>query len=229
MSGRRSRSARAGTPPRRAEPGRRRAGLGRVRREDQAGSAAALGAPSPGQGCGRRRSCSGSGDAWTSRLRARAPPAAPSRLSAAASAPAGGSRCLLAGRAAGVRAVMVVQPRCRCRCLCAGLCGCRTGPLPRLHRLLHCAPMIYIFRGWVLPNATRSPRRGEGACGEPGGGRDPSAGAERRAPPAPTGDLVASSCFPGSAECAPRSRRVPKALSPRPAPRPSGGCVSAFP
>lgn len=76
--------------------------------------------------------------------------------------------------------------------------------------------MIYIFRGWVLPNATRSPRRGEGACGEEGGGRDPSAGAERRAPPAPTRDLVASSCFPGSAEYPPRSRRVPKALSPRP-------------
>lgn len=108
----------------------------------------------------------------------------------------------------------------------AGRCGCGTGPLPPLQRLLHCAPMIYIFRGWVLPNATRSPRRGEGACGEQGGGRDPSAGAERRAPPAPTRDLVASSCFPGSAECAPRSRRVPKALSPGRARPPSGGCVS---
>lgn len=64
---------------------------------------------------------------------------------------------------------------------CTGLCDC-PGPPPSLPRqkLLHCAPVIYIFQGWVLPNATRSPRRGEGA-GELGGrGR---AGAERRLPP----------------------------------------------
>lgn len=52
---------------------------------------------------------------------------------------------------------------------CTGLCDC-PGPPPSLPRqkLLHCAPVIYIFQGWVLPNATRSPRRGEGA-GELGG------------------------------------------------------------
>jgi hypothetical protein len=33
--------------------------------------------------------------------------------------------------------------------------------------------MIYIFRGWVLPNATRSPRRGEGAYGAGEGGAAP--------------------------------------------------------
>lgn len=95
---------------------------------------------------------------------------------------------------------------------CTGLCDC-PGPPPSLPRqkLLHCAPVIYIFQGWVLPNATRSPRRGEGAGERGGRGR---AGAERRLPPAPTRDVVASSCFPGSPECAARSRRVPKALSP---------------
>lgn len=41
-----------------AEPGRSRAGLGSAREEDRVGFAATLGAPSPGQGCGRRRSCS---------------------------------------------------------------------------------------------------------------------------------------------------------------------------
>lgn len=45
-----------------AEPGRSRAGLGSAREEDRVGFAAALGAPSPGQGCGRRRSCSGSAE-----------------------------------------------------------------------------------------------------------------------------------------------------------------------
>ena len=70
--------------------------------------------------------------------------------------------------------------------------------------------MSYIFRGWVLPNATRSPRRGEGACREPGGGRDRSAGAERLAPPAPTRDLVASSCFPGSERRAPQGPKGPQ-------------------
>lgn len=65
--------------------------------------------------------------------------------------------------------------------LCTGLCDC-PGPPPSLPRqkLLHCAPVIYIFQGWVLPNATRSPRRGEGAGERGGRGR---AGAERRLPP----------------------------------------------
>lgn len=64
---------------------------------------------------------------------------------------------------------------------CTGLCDC-PGPPPSLPRqkLLHCAPVIYIFQGWVLPNATRSPRRGEGAGERGGRGR---AGAERRLPP----------------------------------------------
>lgn len=86
---------------------------------------------------------------------------------------------------------------------CTGLCDC-PGPPPSLSRqkLLHCAPVIYIFQGWVLPNATRSPRRGEGA-GELGG-RGPRRGGASP-PPAPTRDVVASSCFPGS----PESPRAP--------------------
>lgn len=67
---------------------------------------------------------------------------------------------------------------------CTGLCDC-PGPPPSLSRqkLLHCAPVIYIFQGWVLPNATRSPRRGEGA-GELGG-RGPRRGGASPPPPLP--------------------------------------------
>lgn len=223
VSGRRARGAGAGTPRRGVEPGRRRAGLGGLERRLGLVPRPLSEPLAPGWGvedAGVALEVPGCVDPPA----ARSDPPAPPRLTAAASAPAGGRRCLLAGRAAGVRAVMVVPPPLPLPLRWP--CGCRTGTLPPLQRLLHCAPMIYIFRGWVLPNATRSPRRGEGARGEPGGGRARSAGAERRGPPAPARDLVASSCFPGSAECAPRSRRVPKALSPRPAGPPSGGCVS---
>lgn len=66
--------------------------------------------PAPGRGVEDAGVALKCGDAWTRRLRAPAPPAVPARLSAAASTPARGRRYLLAGRAAGVRAVMVVPP-----------------------------------------------------------------------------------------------------------------------
>lgn len=110
VSGRRSRSAGAGTPRRGAEPGRRRTGLGKDRWEDRGWLRGCSRSPQPRAGVWKAPEllwkC---GDAWTRRLRAVAPPAAPPRLSAAAaSAPAGGRRCLLTGRATGVRAVMLM-------------------------------------------------------------------------------------------------------------------------
>lgn len=80
--------------------------------DDREGFAAALGAPSPGQGYGRRRSCSGSAEM-------RGPPAARSCASCCSSPPPRRRlrsrrrppRCLLAGRAARVRALMVPPPR----------------------------------------------------------------------------------------------------------------------
>lgn len=223
MSGRRARGAGAGTPPRRAEPGRRKAGLGGLARRIGLVLRPLSESLAPGWGvedarvalevprcvdplAARSGSSCCSSSPLRHRLRSRRRPPLPPRGPGGWGANGDGG----AAAAAAVLAAVAV-----------GL-----APLPPFQRLLHCASMIYIFRGWALPNATRLPRRGEGAGGEPGGGRDRSVGAERRAPPAPTPDLVASSCFPGSAECAPRSRRVPKALSPRSAGPPSGGCVS---
>ena len=214
MSGRRARGAGAGTLPRGAEPGRRRARAGQGSGGGRSGGLRGR-SRSPQPRAGVRKApellwkCR---DAWTRRLRAPAPPAAPLRLPAAASAPAGGRRCLLAGRAAGVRALVVPPPPPLLR----WPLWLSDGPPPSAPKATSLRSNDLYIPGWVLPNATRSPRRGEGARGEPGGGRGRSAGAERRAPPAPTRELVASSCFPGSAESAPRSRRVPKALSPRP-------------
>lgn len=211
MSGRRARGAGAGTLPRGAEPGRRRAGLGRARGGGTIGRASRplSEPPAPGRGM------EGAGVALEVR-RCVDPPAARPCSSCCSSPPPRRRlrsrrrppRCLLAGRAAGVRARMVPPLRWPL--------GLSDGPPPSSPKATSLRSSDLYIPGWVLPNATRSPRRGEGARGEPGGGRDPSAGAERRAPPAPTRELVASSCFPGSAECAPRSRRVPKALSPRP-------------
>lgn len=108
VSGRRARGAGAGTPRRGVEPGRRRAGLGGLeRRLGQVWRP--LSEPlAPGWGvedAGVALEVPGCVDPPA----ARSDPPAPPRLPAAASAPAGG-RCLLAGRAAGVRAVMVVPP-----------------------------------------------------------------------------------------------------------------------
>lgn len=178
LSGRRVRSAEAGTPPRGTSAREVQNGAGRAPELDPARFTEALRAPSPGlwargvQGAGvavqvwrcvapAARSCRSASpqlDAppprlcW--RLRPPLPPHGPGDRDARRKVP---------------------PPPC------TGLCDC-PGPPPSLSRqkLLHCAPVIYIFQGWVLPNATRSPRRGEGA-GELGGrGR---AGAERRLPP----------------------------------------------
>jgi hypothetical protein len=84
------------------------------------GFAAILGAPSPGLGCGRRRSWSGSAGM-------RGPAGRALQLVLLASprcSGAGGRRCLPAGRATRVRAVMMV-PR---PLACAGRCGSWTAP-----------------------------------------------------------------------------------------------------
>lgn len=211
VSGRRARGAGAGTLQRGAESRRRRAGLGRARGGGTIGRASRpLAEPAaPGRGM------EGGGVALEV-PRCVDPPAARSCSSCRSSPPPRRRlrsrrrppRCLLAGRAAGERALMVPRPPLRWPLWLSA------GPPPSSPKPTSLRSNDLYIPGWVLPNATRSPRRGEGARGEPGGGRDPSAGAERRAPPAPARELVASSCFPGSAE--PRSRRVPKALSPRP-------------
>lgn len=112
MSGRRARGAGAGTP--RAARSGTREEQGRAGQRSGGGSGWLHGgsrSPQPRAGVWKTPEllwkC---GDAWTRRLRAPAPPAVPPRLSAAASTPARGRRYLLAGRAAGVRAVMVVPP-----------------------------------------------------------------------------------------------------------------------
>lgn len=222
-SGRRARGAGARTPRPGAEPGRRRAGLGGLGRRTGLLSQP-LSEPPPRAGLRKTPEllwkCQ---DAWTRRLRAPEPPAAP-RLSAAASAPAGGRRCLLAGRAAGVRAVMVPLPLPPPPLRWPLWLSDRPPPSSPKATSLRSNDLYIPGLGFTKCNSQPPARGGRLRRAARREGPERRGGASRS--PRPYGDLVASSCFPGSAERAPRSRRVPKALSPRQAGPPSGGCVS---
>lgn len=187
--------------PRRAERSPGGAGLGRDRKEDRAGPTEP---PAAGRGV------EGAGVALevprcvAPRRRAPAPPAAPRRRLRSRPRPPlpprgpGGWGARGDGGAA-ARPLWLSD-----------------GPPPSSPKATSLRSNDLYIPGLGFTKGNSQPPAREGAGGEPGGGRAPRAGAERRGPPAPAWDLVASSCFPGSAECAPRSRRVPKALSPRP-------------